>query len=76
MQQESLAIILYPFIPTSAKKIWHQLGYYTDLEGQDWYAASEIFVENGHVLSKEIEPIFKKIEKEDIERQKASIVEQ
>ncbi len=72
----SLAIILYPFIPASAKKIWHQLGYYTDLEEQDWYAASEIFVENGHVLSKEIEPIFKKIEKEDIERQKTSIVEQ
>jgi methionyl-tRNA synthetase len=72
----SLAIILYPFIPASAKKIWHQLGYYTDLEEQNWYAASEIFVENGHVLSNEIEPIFKKIEKEDIERQKTSIVEQ
>jgi methionyl-tRNA synthetase len=72
----SLAILLYPFIPTSAKKIWCQLGFYTDLEEQDWYGASEILVENGHVLSKEIEPIFKKIEKEDIERQKVLLVEQ
>ncbi len=71
-----MAIILYPFIPISAKKIWHQLGYHTSLEEQDWYAASEVLVENGHVVSQDIEPIFKKIEKEDIERQKASLLEQ
>ena len=34
--------------------------------------ASEILIEEGHSLSKNIEPIFKKIEKEDIDRQKES----
>ena len=71
----AMAIILYPFIPVSAEKIWHQLGYSDDLSKQNWYTASEIHVENGHSLSQNIEPIFKKIEKEDIERQKVSLIE-
>ena len=69
----AMAIILYPFIPVSAEKIWHQLGYTDDLSKQNWYNASEIRVEKGHSLSQNIQPIFKKIEKEDIERQKASL---
>jgi methionyl-tRNA synthetase len=71
----AMAIILYPFIPVSAEKIWRQLGYYDELSKQNWYAASEMTIEKGHVLSQSIEPIFKKIEKEDIERQKASLKE-
>jgi methionyl-tRNA synthetase len=51
------------------------LGYYDELSKQNWYAASEMTIEKGHVLSQSIEPIFKKIEKEDIERQKASLKE-
>ncbi len=68
----ALAIILYPIIPVSAEKIWHQLGYDSILSEQDWYSSSEILVEDGHSLSQNIEPIFKKIEKEDIDRQKES----
>ncbi|MER5175261.1 MAG: methionine--tRNA ligase [Candidatus Nitrosocosmicus sp.] len=71
----AMAIILYPFIPVSAEKIWHQLGYSDNLSKQNWYTASEIHVEKGHSLSQNIEPIFKKIEKEDIERQKVSLIE-
>ena len=71
----AMAIILYPFIPVSAEKIWHQLGYYDELSKQNWYAASEMTIEKGHALSQNIEPIFKKIEKEDIERQKVSLKE-
>jgi methionyl-tRNA synthetase len=71
----AMAIILFPFIPASAEKIWHQLGYSDELSKQNWYAASEISVEKGHVLSQSIVPIFKKIEKEDIEKQKISLKE-
>lgn len=71
----AMAIILYPFIPVSAEKIWRQLGYYDELSKQNWYAASEMTIEKGHALSQIIEPIFKKIEKEDIERQKVSLKE-
>ena len=71
----AMAIILYPFIPVSAEKIWRQLGYCDELSKQNWYAASEMTIEKGHVLSQSIEPIFKKIEKEDIERQKVSLKE-
>jgi methionyl-tRNA synthetase len=71
----ALAIILYPFIPSSAEKIWYQLGYDNNLSKQNWYSASETFVESGHSLSQNIEPIFKRIEKEDIDRQKLSLIE-
>ncbi len=71
----ALAIILYPFIPSSAEKIWYQLGYYSELSKQDWYSASEISFEKGHSLNQNIEPIFKKIEKEDIDRQKLTLIE-
>ncbi|MGN6623977.1 MAG: methionine--tRNA ligase [Candidatus Nitrosocosmicus sp.] len=66
----TLSIILFPFIPFSAEKIWHQLGFNDRLEEQNWYTASEILIEKDHKISDNIEPIFKKIEKEDIERQK------
>jgi methionyl-tRNA synthetase len=71
---KALAIILYPIIPVSAEKIWNQLGYESNLSKQDWYSSSEILVEEGHSLSQNIEPIFKKIEKDDIDRQKESFV--
>ena len=71
----ALAIILYPIIPFSAEKIWHQLGYENDLSKQDWYSSSEILIEKDHLLSQNIEPIFKKIEKDDIDKQKASLIE-
>jgi methionyl-tRNA synthetase len=67
---KALAIILYPIIPVSAEKIWNQLGYDSNLSKQDWYSSSEVLVEGGHSLRQNIEPIFKKIEKEDIDRQK------
>ena len=71
----AMAIILYPFIPASAEKIWNQLGFYDELSKQNWYTASEICVQKGHALSQNIVPIFKKIEKEDIEKQKISLNE-
>ena len=70
----AMALILYPFIPNSAEKIWKQLGYNSILKDQSWYSASEIRIEKDHILSNNIEPIFKKIEKEDIEKQKSNLI--
>jgi methionyl-tRNA synthetase len=70
----AMALILYPFIPNSAEKIWKQLGYNSILKDQNWYSASDIFIEKDHTLSNNIEPIFKKIEKEDIEKQKSTLI--
>jgi methionyl-tRNA synthetase len=70
---KALAIILYPIIPSSAEKIWHQLGYESKLSMQNWYSPSEIFIKKGHKISQNIEPLFKKIEKEDIDRQKITL---
>ncbi|HEY6535812.1 MAG TPA: methionine--tRNA ligase [Candidatus Nitrosocosmicus sp.] len=68
----SLAIILFPFIPNSAKIIWKQLGYISDIDKQNWYTASEISIKKDHSIGQNIEPVFKRIEKDDIEKQKAN----
>jgi methionyl-tRNA synthetase len=68
----SMAILLFPFIPTSAEKIWKQLGISENLRIQDWYSASELKVPQGHKIGTDITPIFKKIERVEIENQKAA----
>ncbi len=67
---KSLAIILFPFIPDSAKIIWNQLGYISKIDKQNWYTASEISIKKDHFIGQNIEPVFRRIERDDIERQK------
>jgi len=57
-----LAVTLYPFIPTSAQKIWNMLGY----EGvtRDWGEAY-ILPKAGQQIKKP-KPVFKKISDEDL----------
>ncbi|WP_458721457.1 methionine--tRNA ligase [Candidatus Nitrosocosmicus sp. R] len=71
----SLAILLFPFIPTSAQKIWKQLGIIENLTTQDWYSASELRLVQGHNIDNNIIPIFRKIEKAEIENQKAEFLD-
>ena len=66
----SLAILLFPFIPSSAQKIWKQLGIPDYLQAQDWYSASEFRILQGHKIDNDITPIFKRIERAEIENQK------
>jgi len=66
----SIAILLFPFIPTSAQKIWKQLGIPDYLQAQDWYSASEFRILQGHEIDNDITPIFKRIERTEIENQK------
>ncbi|MBA2268535.1 MAG: methionine--tRNA ligase [Nitrosopumilus sp.] len=71
----SIAILLFPFIPSSAQKIWKQLGISENLSAQDWYSASELRLPQGHLIGNDIIPIFKRIERTEIEDQKAGFLD-
>ena len=71
----SIAILLFPFIPSSAQKIWKQLGILENLRAQDWYSASELKIPKGHKIDNNIVPIFKRIERFEIENQKAEFLD-
>jgi len=71
----SIAILLFPFIPSSAQKIWKQLGISENLSAQDWYSASELRIPQGHHIGNDIIPIFKRIERTEIEDQKAGFLD-
>ncbi|MDQ3084149.1 MAG: methionine--tRNA ligase [Thermoproteota archaeon] len=71
----SIAILLFPFIPSSAQKIWKQLGISENLSAQDWYSASELGLPQGHLIGNDIIPIFKRIERTEIEDQKAGFLD-
>lgn len=60
----TLAILLYPIIPTSAERIYNQLGL-KGIENEAWDKAKEFTIRSGHKIG-EVSPIFKKI-KEDFD---------
>ena len=70
----SIAILLFPFIPLSAQKIWKQLAIPEDLAVQDWYSASELRVPQSHNIGDDIIPIFKRIERVEIENKKTAFL--
>ena len=66
----SLAILLEPFIPSSAERMWAQLKLGGSVHSQTWESAKNIkAVAPGHELGK-VEPIFRKIETKEIEKWK------
>lgn len=71
----TLSILLYPFIPTLSNTIWNQLGMKEQLIDQSWYSASNLLVKGGHEIGKDISPIFKRIEKEEIDRIKSNQID-
>jgi methionyl-tRNA synthetase len=73
----SLAIMLEPFIPFSAERIWVQLGLGLDDGGksvhlQSWDSAGLLFLQPGAKLG-EVKPLFKKIESHQLETQKKKL---
>ena len=69
----TLAILLAPFIPNSAEKIWIQLtDNKSNLWEQTWNDSSILRIEPGHRIGKNF-PIFKKIEKIEIEKEKIKL---
>ncbi|AAM02063.1 methionine--tRNA ligase [Methanopyrus kandleri] len=70
---KALAVMLAPFLPDSAEKIWQSLGYEDSVHDVDWEEALE------DVETKEIpepEPIFPKVTEEDLEKAKALLPEE
>jgi len=64
----SLSILLEPFIPFSAEKIWQQLSLEGNVHEQKWNAIGAITLKAGHILGN-IQPLFKKIDEVKIKEQ-------
>jgi len=65
----SLAIVLYPFLPASAEKIWSQLGMNSKISEQSWDLASSFLIKNDHNIGN-VTPLFLKVEESDIQNHK------
>lgn len=64
----SLSILLEPFIPFSAEKIWQQISLEGNAHEQNWNAIGSITLKAGHILGN-IQPLFKKIDEVKIKEQ-------
>lgn len=60
----ALAILLDPFIPYFSQRIWEQLGFNSTVRGEKW--CTSLKLKSGHKIGN-VKPLFKKIEKEEIE---------
>jgi len=65
----SIAIALYPFLPTSSKKIWAQLGLSGEITKNSWKSISELMLKPSHKLG-DVSPLFVKVEEDDIKKRK------
>jgi methionyl-tRNA synthetase len=65
----SLAILLEPYTPFSAEKLWQQLNLDNTVQEQKWDAASQITIKGGHKI---LQPsaLFEKIQDKAIEKEK------
>lgn len=65
----SLAILLEPFLPFSVEMIWKQLNINESIHQHGWDSISKFMIKPGHKINKP-EILFKKIENEQIKKQK------
>lgn len=68
----SLAIVLEPFIPSSAEKIWEQLNLEGPVHKQNWDSASQLLIKPKDKIGI-IQPLFKKVASKEIEVQKSKL---
>jgi methionyl-tRNA synthetase len=68
----SLAIVLFPFLPESAQKIWNQLGLDGNVNESSWNDISVLGISSGHILDK-ASPLFVKVEESDIAKYKKQL---
>lgn len=68
----SLAILLYPFIPSSAERLWRLLGLKGEVGKGPWESASSPLIPPGHRIA-EAYPLFRRIERDEIEGLKAKL---
>jgi methionyl-tRNA synthetase len=68
----SLAILLEPYTPFSAEKLWKQLNLDGTVHEQKWDAASQITVKSGHQISQP-SVLFERIQDRDIAKEKQKL---
>jgi methionyl-tRNA synthetase len=68
----SMAIALFPFIPTSSQKIWAQIGLKGDVQDNSWDSISCLEIKPEHKLG-DASPLFSKVDPEDIEKYKKQL---
>lgn len=66
-----LAVLLEPYLPSSAEELWRQLNLKDCVHKQSWSSALELTVKSGHKINKP-KPLFKKFETKKEEREKMS----
>ncbi|PIS02728.1 MAG: methionine--tRNA ligase [Chlamydiae bacterium CG10_big_fil_rev_8_21_14_0_10_42_34] len=62
---KNIALLSSPIIPDSAQKIWHMLGYSSELAKGNWNEISKSFVPVGQKLNEPV-ILFRKVEDEEI----------
>ncbi len=65
---KTLAVLMAPFLPFSAKKAWEILALDSDIEKYDWDSAGDLDLPDGHAYGK-VSILFRKIEDSEIEPQ-------
>lgn len=68
----SMAIALFPFLPSSSQKIWNQLGFDNNVQENTWVSISNLDIKPGHVLG-DPSPLFSKVELGDVEKYKKQL---
>lgn len=69
---KSLALISSPIIPETANRVWHFLGYQSELAKESWTRISESKIPTGQILS-EPQILFQRIEDAQIEQEIAKL---
>ena len=67
-----IAIAMYPFMPGSASRMWVQMNMDGAVSDMSWDEMSKMGIAPGHRLGA-VSPLFAKVEKDGIERQKARL---
>lgn len=70
---KGLAILLEPFLPFSAEKLWEQLNLEGSVHKQDWDSASRLTIKSGHEINKP-EILFRKVQDEEIRKEKEKLL--
>ena len=68
----TLAILLEPYIPFSAEKLWQQLNLEGSVHEQNWDSASKLAISDGHRINKP-KVLFVKVQDEDIKREREKL---
>ena len=69
---KTLAISLFPFLPSSAQNIWSQLNLSGNVQDSAWNDMSVLDMSEGHVLGTP-SPLFTKVEANEIEKHKQQL---